>query len=526
MAENAKEPESITLQMIDDSFNAIKKGEIVKGSVVNVTDTEVMIDIGYKSEGIISLSEFEQKPELFSTVSVYISSIENSAGKIQLSKRIADQQRNFQNLMDSFKESTAVEGDIVKLVNGGFFVEIDGCKAFLPGSLVDSHPVKNYEQFVGQKLNFKIINIDKKKRNIIVSRKKYLQDKNQHQVDKLLDIIEVGKELDGVVKNLTNYGAFVDLGGVDGLVHVSDMSWGEIKRPSDMLRVGDRIKVKVIAYDPESKKISLGIKQLVPEPWETIEKKYSQGDKVTGTVVNIENYGAFVEVETGVKGLIHKSELSWTKKIFHPKQVLKVGDKISAIILYLSKEEKKMSLGLKQMTLNPWLKLDSSFEVGQVIEREIKSITSFGLFLELADDIDGLVHITDISWTKRVDDPEKNFQIGQKIKVKILDINKSLHKVSFGIKQLTENPWETMEQILPIDSQVEALIVKVVDGKGLVLDFCKDEFEFEGFCPISFLALDNKDELVEKYVCGSKMEFSIYEIDKQNSRIILKIISE
>ena len=314
MSEKTKEKSNITLQMIDDSFHKVKKGEVVKGKIVSIKDNEVLVDIGYKSEGSISLNEFEKKPELFSDVNVYVGSIENRYGKVLLSKRIADQQQNFLDLVKCFEENISIFGEVKKLVNGGYFVDINGCKAFLPGSLVDVKPVKDYEQFVGKSFDMKIVNLDKKKRNIIVSRKKYLMDKNQKKRNEILKKIEVDMELDGIVKTITNYGAFIDLGGIDGLVHISDMSWGDVKNPADMLNVDDRVRVKVIAYDTESGRISLGIKQLVPHPWENIDKKYSVGDNVSGIVVNLENYGAFIELEPGIKGLIHKSELSWTKK--------------------------------------------------------------------------------------------------------------------------------------------------------------------------------------------------------------------
>lgn len=523
MSEKTKEKSNITLQMIDDSFHKVKKGEVVKGKIVSIKDNEVLVDIGYKSEGSISLNEFEKKPELFSDVNVYVGSIENRYGKVLLSKRIADQQQNFLDLVKCFEENISIFGEVKKLVNGGYFVDINGCKAFLPGSLVDVKPVKDYEQFVGKSFDMKIVNLDKKKRNIIVSRKKYLMDKNQKKRNEILKKIEVDMELDGIVKTITNYGAFIDLGGIDGLVHISDMSWGDVKNPADMLNVDDRVRVKVIAYDTESGRISLGIKQLVPHPWENIDKKYSVGDNVSGIVVNLENYGAFIELEPGIKGLIHKSELSWTKKIYHPKQILDVGQKVNSIILSLSKEEKKISLGLKQMTLNPWLGIENKFEIGEVIERKIKSITSFGLFLELSDDIDGLVHITDISWTKRIDDPQQMFKVGDKIKVVILEIDKSLHKVSFGIKQLTENPWDKMEEILPIDFEVEAKIVKMVERKGMVVNFQKDEYSFEGFIPISFFDFDNSSELTSQYNEGDIKKFKIHEINKSNFKIILKL---
>lgn len=526
MLENENAINGITLQMIDDSFNMVKKGEIVKGTIVSVSANEVLVDIGYKSEGTISTNEFSSLPEVNSSINVYVVSIENNVGKVILSKKIADLQQNFLFLVEKFEKNEKVEGEVKKLVNGGFFVDIAGCNSFLPGSLVDVKPIKNYESLLGQTLELKIISIDKAKRNIIVSRKKCLLDENQKKRSTLLNKIKVEAELDGEVKSITNYGAFIDLGGLDGLLHISDMSWGEIKHPSDMLKVGDRLKVKIIAYDQETQRISLGIKQLVPNPWENIEKKYSQGDKATGTVVNITNYGAFVEIESGVKGLIHKSEISWTKKIYHPKQVLNVGDKINAIILSLSKQEKKISLGLKQMTLNPWLNIEDKYEIGQTIKRKINSITSFGLFLELDSGIDGLVHITDVSWTKRIEDLRKIYSVGQEIEVVILDIDKSLHKVSFGIKQLAEDPWETLQEIVPIGSILTGEITRVVNKKGLVVKLIKDSMEFEGFVPISFLDIDNMKELTSDYKENEMIELEVYEIDKQNHRIVLKLCNK
>jgi small subunit ribosomal protein S1 len=391
--------QSEMMQLLEASESNLKKGQIVQGTIVNITDKEVMVDIGYKSEGVISISEFAYSgiPAKYAVINVLISEMEDGEGKLHLSKKRADFILNIKLLKETFEKETTVPGVIRRRVKGGMIVDVLGIEAFLPGSQMSLKPIPNLDQFIGKELTFKVVSLDEERRNIILSRKKVLEEEMSSKRHELLSHIEIGAELEGEVKNITQYGAFIDLGGIDGLLHLSDMSWGKINHPAEMLNIGDKLKVKVTHYDPESGKISLGLKQLVPHPWEHIEIKYPEGTRITGKVVSVKSYGAFIEIEPGVEGLVHISEMSWTKKITDARRVLKVNDTVNAIVLELDKENKRISLGMKQMEANPWLTIEDRYPVGAVLKRKIKSLTTFGAFVEIEEGIDGLIHISDIS---------------------------------------------------------------------------------------------------------------------------------
>jgi small subunit ribosomal protein S1 len=401
-------------------------------------------------------------------------------------------------------------------------VEIGNLEAFLPGSQISTKPIPNLDQFIGKESQFKILKIDKERRNIIVSRKKVLLEEQEARLNELKQIIVKDAELDGEVRNITDYGAFIDLGGIDGLLHITDMSWGHIKHPSDMLNIGDKVKVKVLNYDEESKKVSLGLKQLVPHPWENIEVKYPEGTIITGKVVNITNYGVFVELESGVEGLVHISEMSWTKKIKHPKQLLKVGDTIKAIVLATSKEDCRISLGIKQMDPNPWLTIAERYPVDTLVKGKIKSITPFGVFVEIEEDIEGLIHISDISWTKRIYHPKEVFNKGQEIEVKVLSIDKTLHRVALGLKQLTADPWDNLDEKLPINTEIIAKIVKII-SKGILVDVNVDDYSVEGFVPLSHLAIPGLRKAGMAFELDEELPLKIIELDLENRRLILSV---
>jgi len=513
------------LAMMEESFGNIKAGKIVSGTIVSTENSDVLVDIGYKSEGIISLSEFEEIPNIGSSIKVYIVQMEDHSGRIKLSKKVAEKEENFLSLIDAFENKTDVEGEIVKIINGGFFVEVKQCNAFLPGSLVELGKVKDYQKYLGEKMIFRIISIDKNKKSIIVSRKAHLIDKKKQEKIKIFEDLGTGSEVDGVVKGITDYGVFVDIGGIDGLLHISDISWRNISHPSDMFRVGDRIRVKILKLNKETGRISLGVKQLLPHPWENIDKKISQGDAVKGIVTRIASYGAFIEIEPGLNGFLHKSELSWTRNVSHPAQIVSEGQEIETIVLDIDMEEKKIFLGLKQMAINPWVTIGMKYKVGEKVKRKIKSITSFGLFLELDDDIDGLVHIADVSWTKRVENLKSIFHIDQEIEVVILDIDTTFYKISFGIKQLIDNPWES-DEIMSVGTSLEGKIAKVVTNKGLVVDIVHQNVEYEGFVPISYIKLNGSKKLSDSYSENQSKELEVVRIDTKNCRIVLKLAGE
>lgn len=510
--------------LLEQSTSNLKKGQIVEGVVVDITDKEVMVDIGYKSEGVIPISEFAYSgiPGKNEVINVYISEMEDGEGKIHLSKKRADFILNIQLIKEAFEQNKPIKGVIRRRVKGGMIVDVLGIEAFLPGSQMSVKPVPNLDQFIGKELTFKIVNLDEERRNIILSRKKVLEEEMAAKRNELLSHIEVGAELEGEVKNITQYGAFIDLGGVDGLLHLSDMSWGKINHPAEMLNIGDKLKVKVINYDPENGKISLGLKQLVPHPWEHIEIKYPEGTHVSGKVVSVKSYGAFVEIEPGVEGLVHISEMSWTKKITDARRVLKVNDTVNAIVLELDKENKRISLGMKQMEANPWLTIEERYPVGTVLTRKIKSLTNFGAFVELEDGIDGLIHISDISWTKRIYHPKEVFKKNQEVEAIVLSIDRALHRVALGIKQLRRDPWEFLPERLPVNTEVKGKISKLIP-KGVLVDIPLDDYIIEGFVPISHLAIPKLERSEDAFHVGEELPLKVIELDIDNRRLIMSV---
>ncbi|MBN1326445.1 MAG: 30S ribosomal protein S1 [Candidatus Cloacimonetes bacterium] len=512
------------MSLLEEHFSQFAPGKIVEGVVVSVDEKSVLVDIGFKSESAISIREFAnaQIPEIGTRIKVYIDSVEDVAGRLKLSKKKADFYLNLEKLKKIKDNNESIKGILRRRVKGGMIAEIENLEAFLPGSQISTKPIPNLDQFISKESEFKILKIDEERRNIIVSRKKVLEEEQTVKLEELKHKIQKGAELDGEVRNITDYGAFIDLGGIDGLLHITDMSWGHIKHPSDMLNIGDKVKVKVLDFDEANEKVSLGLKQLVPHPWENIEAKYPEGTFVTGKVVNITNYGVFVELESGVEGLVHISEMSWTKKIKHPKQLLKMGDTIKAIVLATSKEEKRISLGIKQMEPNPWLTIEERYPVGTILNGKVKSITPFGVFIEIEEDIEGLIHISDISWTKRIYHPKEVFRKGQEVDVKILSIDKTLHRIALGVKQLSIDPWEHLDEKLPINTEVNAKIVKII-SKGVLVDVIKDDLTVEGFVPLSHLAIPGLRKAGMAFDVNEELPLKIIELDLENRRLILSV---
>ncbi len=512
------------LSMYEESFSNFKKGEIIEGTIVDISDKEVRVDIGFKSEGVIPISEFAYSgmPERNTVVKVFINEIENGEGKLLLSKKKADYNLNIERIKNTFADGSTINGVIRRRVKGGMIVDILGIEAFLPGSQMSLKPIPNLDQFIGKELSFKVVNVDEEHRNIILSRRQVLEEEAGEKRQELLGKLEVDSELDGEVKNITQYGAFIDLGGIDGLLHLTDMSWGKISHPSEMLQIGDKVKVKVINYDAETNKISLGLKQLVPHPWETIEIKYPEGTRITGKVVSVKSFGAFVEIEPGVEGLVHISEMSWTKKIADARKILKVGDTINAIVLELDKENKRISLGMKQMDANPWLTIEDRYPMGTVLTRKIKSLTAFGAFVEIEEGIDGLIHISDISWTKRIYHPREVYRKNQDVEAIILTIDRAQHRIALGVKQLVPDPWESLNSILPVNTEVKGKISKLIP-KGLLVDVPMGDDMVEGFIPISHLALPKLEHSEDAFHVGEELPLKVIELDMENRRLILSV---
>ncbi|HOD53097.1 MAG TPA: 30S ribosomal protein S1 [Candidatus Cloacimonadota bacterium] len=519
---NANEPNSME-ELLAQSFSSIEPNQIVEAKVVSVTEREVLVDIGYKSEAPIAISEFNHKlPEKGDMVKVYIIASEDKSGKPRLSKKRADFILNREKLKEVYENNETIQGVLRRRVKGGMIADVLGIEAFLPGSQIALKNVPNLDQFINKEVQLKIIKIDEDKKNIIVSRKKVLEEEMTQKKEFLKDKIQLNAELDGEVKNITDYGAFIDLGGIDGLLHLTDMSWGRINHPSEMLNIGNKVKVKVIAFDEENQKISLGLKQLVPHPWENIETKYPEGTKVKGKVVNIENYGAFIEIEPGVEGLVHVSEMSWTKKVNNPKQFLKEGEVIEAIVLKVSKDDHRISLGMKQMQANPWLTIEERYPSGTLIKRKVKNLTDFGAFVEIEEDIDGLIHISDISWTKRIYHPKEVLKKGQEVEAVVLSIDKLLHRVALGIKQLHADPWDTIDETLPVNTEVKGRISKCIP-KGVLVDIPYQDTFIEGFIPISHLAIPKINKPEDAFDVNEELDMKIIEIDKDNRRLILSV---
>ncbi|MCK4956547.1 MAG: 30S ribosomal protein S1 [Candidatus Cloacimonetes bacterium] len=519
-----KSPEEEMMELFDEHFSKFKEGKIVDGLVVNVDERAVLVDIGFKSESPISIKEFSSSniPKTGDKIQVYIDSVEDGSGRIKLSKKKADFQIHSERLEKLMEDETLIKGVFHRRVKGGMIVEVEGLEAFLPGSHISIKPIPNLDQFIGKESEFKIIKIDKERRNIIVSRKKVLLEMQAERLKELKNVLDNDGEIEGEVRNITDYGAFIDLGGIDGLLHITDMSWGHIKHPSDMLNIGDKVKVKVLSYDEENQKVSLGLKQLVPHPWENIETKYSEGSIVSGKIVNVTNYGAFIELETGVEGLVHVSEMSWTKKVRHPKQIVKIGDPIKAIVLSVSKEDHRISLGMKQMEANPWITIDERYPVDTQLEGVIKSITPFGVFVEIEEDIEGLVHISDISWTKRIYHPKEVFKRGDKINVKVLAIDTTLHRIALGVKQLAVDPWDNLDGKLPINTELDAKIVKIIP-KGVLVDVQIDNYLVEGFVPLSHLAIPGLKNVETAFRLDEEIPLKVIELDLENRRLILSV---
>jgi small subunit ribosomal protein S1 len=494
-------------------------GEVVKGRVIEVQKDFVVVDINYKSEGMIPISEFTTAEGLKPVnpgdeLEVYIDKIENENGMVVLSKDKADMFHAWNEISKAVKSEEVVEGTVIAKVKGGLSVDI-GVKAFLPGSQIDIRPVRNLDVYLGKKYRFKVIKFNQKRGNIVLSRRVLLEEERESQRSQTMEAIKEGATVRGTVKNITDYGAFIDLGGMDGLLHITDMSWGRVKRPSDVLNVGDEIDVKVLKLDSEKNRVSLGTKQLLADPWESVKDSYPIGAKVSGKVVSLADYGAFVELAEGVEGLIHVSEMSWTKRVKHPSQVLKEGDDANVQVLDVDSVNRRISLGMKQLEPNPWLELKESYAPGTIIEGEVKSVTDFGIFVGIEEGIDGLVHISDFSWTKRINHPSEMFAKGAKVRAVVLGVDIENERFSLGIKQLENDPWAQIDAKYPIGSQHTVKVVKVADF-GVFVEL---EADIEGLIHVSELSNQRVDKPEDMAKIGDTMKAEVLTIDKEARKI-------
>ena len=504
----------------------IKVGEIVTGTIVGLQTDFVMVDVGYKSEGMIPVEDFkfagnEQQMEMGQKVEVYIERMENEHGMVVLSKNRADMMRAWNDICQAAENEEEIEGKVIAKVKGGLSVDI-GVKAFLPGSQIDVRPTRNMDSYVGNVYKFKVIKFNKKRGNIVLSRRVLLEKDRENLRHQVESTLQEGSEMKGFVKNLTEYGAFVDLGSIDGLLHITDMSWKRIQHPSDMLKVGDEINVKILKYNEEKQRASLGLKQLTPDPWFEFKNNYSTeapNNKIKGKITNLTDYGAFIELDKGVEGLMHISEMSWNKKIKNPSQAFTLGQEIQVAILEINEEQRRISLGLKQLEENPWLKLQDTFPAGKVLEGTIKSITDFGLFVDVGANADGLVRTSDISWSKSktTENLKEHFKEGEKIKVKVLSVNIEQGRFSLGIKQLDGDPWEEVDEIYPIGSQHEVKVQSLVDfGIFVLLD---EKTNMKGLIHISELSLPKNQKISDIIQEGQTLTAEVISIDKNARKI-------
>jgi len=499
----------------DETLNKVADHQVVEGKVISVDKKEVVVNIGYKSDGIIPATEFRYNPDLKEgdVVEVYVESAEDKKGQLLLSHKKARLSKAWDRVNEALDNEEIVQGFIKCRTKGGMIVDVFGIEAFLPGSQIDVHPIRDYDQFVGKTMEFKIVKINQEFRNVVVSHKALIEQELEAQKQEIISKLEKGQILEGTVKNITSYGVFVDLGGVDGLVHITDLSWGRVDDPKKVVELDQKINVVILDFDEEKKRIALGLKQLTPHPWDALDADLKVGDHIKGKVVVIADYGAFVEVQPGVEGLIHVSEMSWSQHLRSAQEFLKVGDEVEAVILTLDRDERKMSLGIKQLKEDPWEAIDVKYPVGSKHNAKVRNFTNFGVFVELEEGVDGLIHISDLSWTKKVKHPSEFTKVGEPIDVVVLDIDKENRRLSLGHKQLEDNPWDAFEAKYSVGSVHEGKITEMLE-KGAVVAL---EENVEGFATPKHLVKEDGSQAV----AGETLPFKVIEFNKDSKRIIL-----
>ena len=501
------------------TFSDISEREIITGRVIGINEKEILIDIGFKSEGIINRDEFssDELPDVGGKIDVYLERMEDESGKTVLSKEKADFLRRWIELRNIHETGEIITGKIIKRIKGGMVVDLKGVQAFLPGSQIDVRPVKDFDKYLNVEMELKVVKFNEMRKNVVVSHKAILEESLAEKRDEIFNTLEVGAIMEGRVKNITDFGVFIDLGGIDGLLHITDLSWGRINHPSEMISMDDTLTVKVIDFDNEKKRVSLGLKQLTPHPWETIETDFPQGQRVKGKVVSMTNYGAFIEIKSGIEGLIHVSEMSWTRHIKNPSELYSLGDEVEAIVLSIDADERKISLGAKQLTDDPWDKIEEKYNVGTIVKGKVINLTQFGAFVELEEGIDGLIHVSDFSWTKVVRHPREMIEKDQSTEVRILEVSRESRRISLGIKQLYDDPWPNIIEKFQTGSEHEGEVVKILD-KGIILSL---EDEIEGIIPFGRQSKKQRKEITQKYSVGQKISGSVLEVKPENKKIIL-----
>ena len=499
----------------EGSLNKVSDHDVVDGTVISMNKREVVVNIGFKSDGIIPMSEFRYNPDLKvgDTVEVYIENQEDKKGQLILSHKKARASRSWDRVNEALNNEEIIKGYVKCRTKGGMIVDVFGIEAFLPGSQIDVKPIRDYDIFVGKTMEFKVVKINQDYRNVVVSHKALIEAELEAQKKEIIGRLEKGQVLEGTVKNITPYGVFIDLGGVDGLIHITDLSWGRVSDPKEIVELDQKINVVILDFDDEKKRIALGLKQLTPHPWDALDPNLKVGDHVKGKVVVMADYGAFIEIAPGVEGLIHVSEMSWSQHLRSAQDFMKVGDEVEAVILTLDREERKMSLGIKQLKEDPWENIEEKYPVGSKHTAKVRNFTNFGIFVEIEEGVDGLIHISDLSWTKKIKHPSEFTQIGAEIEVCVLEIDKANRRLSLGHKQLEENPWDVFETVFTVDSIHEGTIVEMLD-KGAVIQL---EYGVEGFATPKHLVKEDGSQAQK----GEKLQFKVIEFNKDSKRIIL-----
>ena len=504
-----------TEKAYDATLGRVNENEVVEGTVISIGKREVVVNIGYKSDGIIPVNEFRYNPDLKvgDTVEVYVENQEDKRGQLVLSHKKARASKSWERVNAALENKEVIKGYIKCRTKGGMIVDIFGIEAFLPGSQIDVKPIRDYDVFVGKTMEFQVVKINQEYKNVVVSHKALIEAELEAQKQEIISKLQKGQVLEGTVKNITSYGVFIDLGGVDGLIHITDLSWGRVNDPHEIVELDQKLNVVILDFDEEKKRIALGLKQLTPHPWDALDENLKVGDKVKGKVVVMADYGAFVEIAPGVEGLIHVSEMSWSQHLRSAQDFLKVGDEVEAVILTLDRQERKMSLGIKQLKDDPWKDIEVKYPVGSRHQAKVRNFTNFGVFVELEEGVDGLIHISDLSWTKKIKHPSEFTQIGAEIEVVVLEIDKDNRRLSLGHKQLEENPWDVFETTFTEGSVHEGTIVELMD-KGAVVQL---EYGVEGFATPKHLVKEDGSHAKE----GEKLPFKVIEFNKDSKRIIL-----
>ncbi|MCH9633320.1 MAG: 30S ribosomal protein S1 [Chlamydiae bacterium] len=507
-------------QGVGENRNELTVGSLLKGTIVEITKDFVVVDVGLKSEGLIPIQEFSRSEEieLGNQIEILLEQPENDIGQIVLSKEKADKQRKWEYILEHCKEGSIIEGEVIRKVKGGLMVDI-GMEAFLPGSQIDNKRIKNLDDYLGKVFDFKILKINIERKNIVVSRRELLEEERISKKVEMLENIQVGEVHAATVKNITDFGVFLDLNGIDGLLHITDMTWKRIKHPSEMVEIGQELEVMILSIDKEKGRVALGLKQKDQNPWEEIEKKYPPGTRVKGTIVNLLPYGAFIEIEAGIEGLIHVSEMSWVKNITDPTEVVSKGEEVEAIVLSIQKQEGKISLGIKQTERNPWEDVEDRYPVGAIVEAEVRNLTNYGAFVELEPGLDGLIHISDLSWTKKISHPTEVLKKNEKVKAKVLTVDKESKKITLGLKQLADNPWKFLEQEVPIGSTVTGTVTKIT-AFGAFVELDNGMEALIHVTELSSKPFGKVEDVISK---GDKITAKVIKIDPEHKKIALSL---